>query len=191
MRIRLLTAALAVTLGLAACTHMPAAETRHSGFLSDYSRLVDDPVWPVQLAAWSAQLPRPKAILVVSAHWEEAPVTLGATTPVPLVYDFWGFPERYYQVTYPAPGAPELAERIRQLLGPRTLVAQDPTRGLDHGAYVPLTVMYPDAEILLIGVSDPAAQIHAANESVDPEELERMSLAEALFLQGYARMRRG
>jgi len=56
--------------------------------------LVDDPIWPVQLAEWSARLPRPKAILVVSAHWEEAPVTLGATTPVPLVYDFWGFPER-------------------------------------------------------------------------------------------------
>ena len=56
--------------------------------------LVDDALWPVQLAQWSAELPRPKAILVVSAHWEEAPVTLGATTPVPLVYDFWGFPER-------------------------------------------------------------------------------------------------
>jgi 4,5-DOPA dioxygenase extradiol len=55
--------------------------------------LVDDPVWPVQLSAWSAQLPKPKAILVVSAHWEEAPVTIGATPPVPLVYDFWGFPE--------------------------------------------------------------------------------------------------
>src|SRR6476469_9734017 len=65
--------------------------------------LVDDALWPVQLARWSAELPRPKAILVVSAHWEEAPVTIGATSPVPLVYDFWGFPERYYQVTYPAP----------------------------------------------------------------------------------------
>ena len=56
--------------------------------------LVDDPIWPVQLAQWSARLPRPTAILVVSAHWEEAPVTIGATTPVPLVYDFWGLPER-------------------------------------------------------------------------------------------------
>ena len=117
---------------------------------------MDDPVWPVQLAEWSARLPRPKAILVVSAHWEEAPVTLGATTPVPLVYDFWGFPERYYQVTYPAPGAPELAQRIRQLLGSETFVAQDPTRGLDHGAYVPLTVMYPDAEIPVLQMSMPS-----------------------------------
>src|SRR5215212_1356700 len=56
--------------------------------------LVDDALWPVQLTQWSAELPRPKAILVVSAHWEEAPVTIGATSPVPLVYDFWGFPKR-------------------------------------------------------------------------------------------------
>src|SRR4051794_23267630 len=55
--------------------------------------LVDDPVWPIQLSQWSASLPRPSAILVVSAHWEQAPVTIGATRPVPLVYDFWGFPE--------------------------------------------------------------------------------------------------
>src|SRR3954464_4345355 len=56
--------------------------------------LVDDALWPAQLAQWSAELPRPKAILVVSAHWEQAPVTVGATTTVPLVYDFWGLPER-------------------------------------------------------------------------------------------------
>jgi 4,5-DOPA dioxygenase extradiol len=118
--------------------------------------LVDDPVWPVQLSAWSAQLPKPKAILVVSAHWEEAPVTIGATTPVPLVYDFWGFPERFYQVTYPAPGAPELARRVAQLLAPHIRVMQDPERGLDHGAYVPLTVMYPGADIPVLQMSMPS-----------------------------------
>src|SRR5207247_2436347 len=68
--------------------------------------LVDDPIWRGELAAWAAALPRPKAILVISAHWENAPLTIGATTPVPLVYDFSGFPEKYYRVTYPAPGAP-------------------------------------------------------------------------------------
>jgi 4,5-DOPA dioxygenase extradiol len=118
--------------------------------------LVDDPIWPGQLAQWAASLPRPEAILVVSAHWEEAPVTIGATTPVPLVYDFWGFPERYYQVTYPAPGAPALAERVRGLLGPHTPVAQDPLRGLDHGAYVPLTVMYPQADVPVLQMSMPS-----------------------------------
>jgi len=78
--------------------------------------LVDDPIWPGQLARWSADLPAPKSILVVSAHWENAPLTIGATTPVPLFYDFYGFPQKYYDVTYPAPGAPELARRVRQLL---------------------------------------------------------------------------
>src|ERR1700687_1287336 len=72
--------------------------------------LVDDPAWPRQLAQWATDLPRPTAILVVSAHWEESPLTIGATTPVPLVYDFYGFPQKYYQVTYPQPGAPRLAE---------------------------------------------------------------------------------
>lgn len=68
--------------------------------------LADDDLWTGQLAAWSAELPRPRAILMVSAHWEEAPLALGATETVPLVYDFWGFPEHYYQVRYDAPGAP-------------------------------------------------------------------------------------
>ncbi len=90
--------------------------------------LADDPVWPGELAAWSADLPRPKAILVVSAHWEEAPLALGATETVPLVYDFWGFPEHYYRVTYRAPGAPELAESVRKLLrAPGTPCRTSPT----------------------------------------------------------------
>ncbi|WP_043264763.1 class III extradiol ring-cleavage dioxygenase [Streptomyces sp. CT34] len=118
--------------------------------------LADDPVWPGQLAAWSAQLPRPKAVLMVSAHWEEAPLALGATETVPLVHDFWGFPERYYRVRYPAPGAPELAERIRRTLrAPGTPVEDIPDRGLDHGAYVPLVEMYPDADVPVLQMSLP------------------------------------
>jgi 4,5-DOPA dioxygenase extradiol len=137
--------------GSSASGRMPALYVGHGS-----PTLVDDALWPVQLNQWAAGLPRPKAILVVSAHWEEAPVTIGATTPVPLVHDFWGFPERYYQVTYPAPGAPALAERVRQLISPHTPVAQDPLRGLDHGAYVPLTVMYPEAEIPVLQMSMPS-----------------------------------
>lgn len=125
--------------------------------------LADDPVWPAQLAAWSADLPRPKAILVVSAHWEEAPLALGATTTVPLVYDFWGFPEHYYQVRYAAPGAPELADSVRKLLrGAGTPVQDIPDRGLDHGAYVPLVEMFPAADIPVLQVSMP---------TLDPVEL--------------------
>src|SRR5438094_6300417 len=125
--------------------------------------LADDALWTRQLAEWAGDLPRPKAILVVSAHWEEAPLTIGATTTVPLVYDFWGFPEHYYQVTYPAPGAPELAAKVRKLLhSAGTPVHDAPDRGLDHGAYVPLVEMYPDADIPVLQMSMP---------SLDPREL--------------------
>lgn len=118
--------------------------------------LADDPVWPAELAAWSAELPRPKAILMVSAHWEEAPLALGATETMPLVYDFWGFPEHYYGVRYAAPGAPELAENVRKLLRRAGTPVQDiPDRGLDHGAYVPLVEMYPDAGIPVLQISLP------------------------------------
>src|SRR5215211_6209782 len=130
---------------------MPTLYTGHGS-----PTLVDDELWPVQLAQWSAELPRPKAILVVSAHWEQAPIIVGATETVPLLYDFYGFPERYYQVTYPSPGAPDLALRVAQLLAPYTQVYQDPQRGLDHGAYVPLLMMYPDADIPVLQMSMPS-----------------------------------
>ncbi|WP_328327570.1 MULTISPECIES: dioxygenase family protein [unclassified Streptomyces] len=118
--------------------------------------LADDPVWPGQLADWSAGLPRPKAILMVSAHWEDAPLALGATETVPLVHDFWGFPERYYGVRYDAPGAPLLAESVRKLLRGAGHPVQDvPNRGLDHGAYVPLVEMFPDAGIPVLQISMP------------------------------------
>jgi 4,5-DOPA dioxygenase extradiol len=114
--------------------------------------LADDPIWPGQLAAWSAGLPRPTAILMVSAHWEDAPLALGATETRPLVYDFGGFPQHYYEVQYAAPGAPSLAARVRALVGN----AQDvPDRGLDHGAYVPLVEMYPEADVPVLQISMP------------------------------------
>lgn len=118
--------------------------------------LADDELWTSQLAGWAARLPRPKAVLMVSAHWESAPVTLSATRTVPLLYDFQGFPERYRQVRYPAPGAPGLAERVRRLLsGPGDRVHDAPERGLDHGAYVPLVEMYPDADVPVLQMSMP------------------------------------
>ncbi|WIX80770.1 class III extradiol ring-cleavage dioxygenase [Amycolatopsis carbonis] len=124
--------------------------------------LTDDARWTRQLAGWSADLPKPQAILVVSAHWEEAPLTLAATETVPLVYDFWGFPDRFYQVKYAAPGAPALAAKVRKLLSSTTPVHDAPDRGLDHGAYVPLVEMYPDADIPVLQVSMP---------SLDPQVL--------------------
>jgi 4,5-DOPA dioxygenase extradiol len=131
--------------------------------------LVDDPLWVIQLEAWAHALPKPTAILVVSAHWESAPLTIGATADAaPLVYDFYGFPERYYHATYPSPGAGALADRVRGLLAGTEQVADAPDRGLDHGAYVPLTVMYPRAEIPVLQISMP---------DLDPGRLLRIGAA--------------
>jgi len=118
--------------------------------------LLDDATWVAELGDWARAMPRPNAILMVSAHWDRRPVTLGATRPVPLVYDFYGFPRRYYQVQYPAPGAPELAARVRALLDAGGIAHVDePDRGLDHGAYVPLVAMYPQADVPVLQISLP------------------------------------
>lgn len=126
--------------------------------------VLDDAVWPAELAAWGQRLARPKAILVVSAHWESAPLTIGATRTIPLVYDFYGFPQRYYEIVYPSPGAPELAARVTQLLADLTPVASDALRGLDHGAYVPLLFMYPDADVPVLQISMPSEDPRALLE---------------------------
>ncbi len=118
--------------------------------------LADDPAWRGQLAAWSATLPRPESILVVSAHWEQAPLALSSTTGAPLFYDFWGFPKRYYDVTYAAPPAPELADDVARLVAtPAGQVHRTEARGLDHGAYVPLVEMFPRADIPVLQMSMP------------------------------------
>lgn len=119
--------------------------------------LADDATWTAELARWSASFERPSSILMVSAHWEEAPVTVSASAhAAPLTYDFWGFPQRYFDVTYDAPPAPGLADEVTGLLGARGLeVHRDETRGLDHGAYVPLVEMYPDADVPVLQMSLP------------------------------------
>jgi 4,5-DOPA dioxygenase extradiol len=119
--------------------------------------LLDDAEWVSQLGQWARAMPRPRAVLMLSAHWEQKPVTLGATRPVPLVYDFYGFPPEYYQLQYPAPPAPELAQRVRDLLG-RTQSVVESDRGLDHGAYVPLIAMYPEADVPVLQVSLPSLE---------------------------------
>ena len=116
--------------------------------------LLDDPVWSGQLAAWAADLPRPRAILIVSAHWESAPVSLSASR-VPLVYDFGGFDAKYYRMTYETPDATELAKRIEAMMPAGEPVHQHASRGLDHGAWVPLRIMYPEADIPVLQMSLP------------------------------------
>ena len=121
--------------------------------------LADDATWTSELHAWSADLPKPKDILVVSAHWEAAPATISSTTAgTPLVYDFWGFPRRYYDVTYDAPPAPELARKVARAVGGS--VRQDAGRGLDHGAYVPLVELFPERDVPVLQLSLPTLDPH-------------------------------
>jgi 4,5-DOPA dioxygenase extradiol len=101
-----------------------------------------------------SQLSKPEAILVVSAHWEEPEATLmGAPNPA-MFYDYYGFPAEAYQITYPAPGNPELAERIAGLLEKNGVPAHiDAQRGFDHGLFIPLKMMYPAADIPALQLS--------------------------------------
>ncbi|MGZ5092341.1 MAG: DODA-type extradiol aromatic ring-opening family dioxygenase [Burkholderiales bacterium] len=94
------------------------------------------------------ELPRPKSILAVSAHWTTRRPTVSLARQPDTIHDFYGFPDALYRLRYPAPGAPELASRVAELLQSRELqVDVDETRGLDHGAWTPLILMYPQAEI--------------------------------------------
>lgn len=121
--------------------------------------LLDDPVWSGQLAAWARDLPRPKAILIVSAHWESAPVSLSASQ-APLVYDFGGFAPKYYEMTYETPDATALAQRVAAMMPDGEPVHQHVSRGLDHGAWVPLTIMFPEADIPVLQMSLPTDDPH-------------------------------
>src|SRR5690606_33136460 len=100
--------------------------------------LFDDPEWIRELFQWAQRLPKPKGILVISAHWESAPLALSASAAnTPLVYDFSGFHPRYYQMTYPTPDASDLARRVAALMPDTEPVHEHRSRGLDHGAWVP------------------------------------------------------
>ncbi|GAA5142781.1 class III extradiol ring-cleavage dioxygenase [Nocardioides marinquilinus] len=116
--------------------------------------LLDDPVWSAQLAAWARELPRPRAVLIVSAHWESAPISLSADG-APLVYDFGGFDAKYYRETYATPDASWLAQRVAALMPATERLHQHTDRGLDHGAWVPLKLMYPEADVPVLQLSLP------------------------------------
>lgn len=130
-------------------TRMPALYIGHGA-----PPLLDDPLWSAQLRGWAADLPRPRAILIVSAHWESAPVSLSASS-ADLVYDFGGFDPKYYRMTYRTPDASALATRIAAMMPSTEPVHQHASRGLDHGAWVPLRIMYPAADIPVLQMSLP------------------------------------
>jgi aromatic ring-opening dioxygenase catalytic subunit (LigB family) len=108
---------------------------------------------------------RPKAVLVISAHWEERVPTVMTSAAPPMLYDYYGFPREAYEITWPAPGNPELAARVRALLGRAGFdTAADSERGYDHGTFVPLKLTYPEADmpicqLSLISGLDPATHL--------------------------------
>jgi aromatic ring-opening dioxygenase catalytic subunit (LigB family) len=148
---------------------LPAIYLPHGGgpcFFMDW----DPPDTWTRMAAWlraiESTLPeKPKALLVVSAHWEEAVPTVTSSPAPPLVFDYSGFPPHTYQLKWPAPGSPQLAAKVRRLLGNAGIgSASDGTRGFDHGVFVPLKVAFPTAELPTVALSlvaglDPAAHL--------------------------------
>ena len=120
------------------------------------------------------QLPRaPKAVLVVSGHWEEAEFTISSGREPGMVFDYHGFPPETYQIKYPAPGDPVLAERVRDLVsGAGWPVRLDPERGYDHGTFSMMKPIYPDADVPIVQIS--------LKQSLDPAE--HLALGRALAL---------
>lgn len=117
---------------------------------------LDDSEWMGDLFDWAGSMPKPRAIVVVSAHWEHAPVSISAAAAgTPLYYDFSGFHPRYKTLPYATPEATDLARRVKGLFG-RTSVHEFAGRGLDHGAFIPLMAMYPAADVPVVQLSMPS-----------------------------------
>lgn len=133
-------------------TRMPALYIGHGAPM-----LLDDVLWSSQLAQISANIERPTSILIVSAHWESEPITLSsAASNTSLVYDFSGFDRKFYEMQYNTPDASALAAKVAALM-PATEPIHQSNRGLDHGAWVPLRVMYPEADIPVLQMSMPTS----------------------------------
>lgn len=115
----------------------------------------------------------PRAVLVVSAHWEAPAFTVQTSPQPPMLYDYGGFPEFTYQIQYPAPGSPELAGRVTELLSAAGIANdEDPERGFDHGMFAPMYAIYPDADVPMVQLSilhnyDPDAHL-AAGRALAP-----------------------
>jgi len=110
---------------------------------------------------------KPKAVVIVSGHWEERDFAVNTAPNPALLFDYYGFPEHTYHLKYPAPGSPDLARRVRALLdGAGLATSEDAERGLDHGVFVPFMLVLPDADVPIVEISlradlDPAAHLRA------------------------------
>jgi 4,5-DOPA dioxygenase extradiol len=144
----------------------PTASKRFvAAFLSHGSPMIalESEDWGRALTAFARRVGKPRAILVVSGHWEERqPVRVSASAAPPTIHDFSGFPEELYRIRYPAPGDPELAARaVRMLEGSDIRAQLDALRGLDHGAWVPLRFLYPEADVPVVAISQPVPRTPA------------------------------
>jgi 4,5-DOPA dioxygenase extradiol len=150
-----------------ATRRFPALFVSHG---SPMMAIEDDP-WGRALAAFAATLPKPRAILVVSGHWEApGPVRVTGSPAPETIHDFGGFPEELHRIRYPARGDPVLATMAARLLDESGFPAKvDPSRGLDHGAWVPLRFLYPDADVPVVEISQPLRR--------NPENALRMGAA--------------
>ncbi|XP_058090188.1 extradiol ring-cleavage dioxygenase-like, partial [Magnolia sinica] len=139
---------LSLSLSLSLCVEMDTFFLSHGS-----PTLSIDEEMPARhfMKSWQEKIfrPRPKSILMISGHWETSVPTVNVVERNDTIYDFYGFPKPMYELKYPAPGAPQLAKRVKELLTGADFknVKEDKTRGLDHGAWVPLMLMYPEADI--------------------------------------------
>lgn len=156
-------------------TRMPTAFVPHGGGPWPILRLPGtDATETEALAAYMRSLgegPRPRALLVVSAHWEAPEFTVNTGSAPGMLYDYGGFPEAAYQLKWPAPGAPDVAEEVRDLLSGAGLDSRENAdRGYDHGTFIPLLLAYPEADVPVVQVS--------LKLGLDPEE--HLALGRAL-----------
>lgn len=135
---------------------------------------LDDPQWLGDLFGWARSLPKPKAIVVVSAHWEQAPAAISGTTAgTPLLYDFSGFHPRFKTLPYATPDAADLGRRVAGALFRATV--HDTGRGLDHGAFIPLMAMYPAADVPVVQLSMPSTAAWTSPQARTPSADRSMS----------------
>lgn len=121
----------------------------------------EDAGWMRELHTWARALPRPRAVLIVSAHWESDGIGITSTRPTELVYDFGGFADMYYRMRYDTPDPSALAQQVRSVLPATAHVHEHRSRGLDHGAWLPLKVMYPGADVPVLQLSLPTSDTGA------------------------------
>jgi 4,5-DOPA dioxygenase extradiol len=139
---------------------MPAAFISHGA----PTAVLEDDDYARALGRFGRSMARPEAVVIVSAHWQSAgPIRVNAAAHPGLIYDFYGFPPELYNLTYPAPGAPALAKRIAAMLGAEGVAAAVETgRGWDHGVWIPLRLLFPEADVpvvqLSLGTADAAGE---------------------------------